>query len=113
MSTRPPLNPAGPKQPDAGSLDRPACPPGRATPSALLHELRAVAELHELRAVTELHELRAVTELHELPARLNHQPRAHHSGRCGRSVPSVVSAPWPGCTMVSSANRSNSFVVTS
>ena len=25
-----------------------------------------------------------------------HQPRARHSGRCGRSAPSVVSSPWPG-----------------
>ena len=32
----------------------------------------------------------------------NHQPRARHSSRCGRSAPSVVSAPCPGCTIVSS-----------
>lgn len=25
-----------------------------------------------------------------------YQPRARHSGRAGRSAPSVVSAPWPG-----------------
>lgn len=25
-----------------------------------------------------------------------HQPRARHSGRCGRSAPRVVSLPWPG-----------------
>jgi hypothetical protein len=25
-----------------------------------------------------------------------YQPRARHSPRCGRSVPRVVSAPWPG-----------------
>ena len=26
----------------------------------------------------------------------DHQPRSRHSGRLGRSVPSVVSSPWPG-----------------
>ena len=26
----------------------------------------------------------------------SHQPRARHSGRLGRSAPSVVSLPWPG-----------------
>ena len=30
----------------------------------------------------------------------SHQPRARHSPRCGRSVPSVVSWPWPGYTQV-------------
>ncbi len=25
-----------------------------------------------------------------------HQPRARHSGICGRSAPSVLSFPWPG-----------------
>jgi hypothetical protein len=28
-----------------------------------------------------------------LPA---YQPRARHPGTCGRSVPTVVSPPWPG-----------------
>ncbi len=30
------------------------------------------------------------------PAEGAHQPRARHSPRCGRSVPSVVSLPCPG-----------------
>ena len=38
-----------------------------------------------------------------------HQPRSTHSCRCGRSVPMVVSSPWPGRTMVS-AGSVNSFV---
>ena len=38
--------------------------------------------------------------------RPTYQPRFRHSARCGRSVPSVVSSPWPGCTTVSSSKRS-------
>ena len=34
-----------------------------------------------------------------------YQPRVRHSVRCGRSVPSVVSSPWPGWTTVSSSKR--------
>lgn len=30
------------------------------------------------------------------PRARRHQPRRCHSGRCGRSSPSVVSSPWPG-----------------
>ncbi len=40
----------------------------------------------------------------------DYQPRSIHSWRCGRSVPIVVSAPWPGSTIVSSGNV-NSFDV--
>ena len=38
-----------------------------------------------------------------------HQPRSTHSCRCGRSVPIVVSTPWPGITIVS-AGRVNSLL---
>lgn len=34
-----------------------------------------------------------------------YQPRRRHSPRCGRSAPSVVSSPWPGCTTAASSNR--------
>ena len=33
-----------------------------------------------------------------------YHPLSTHSWRCGRSVPMVVFAPWPGNTMVSSGN---------
>jgi len=36
----------------------------------------------------------------------SYQPRLRHVPRCGRSVPSVVSSPWPGCTTVASSKRS-------
>jgi drug/metabolite transporter (DMT)-like permease len=41
-----------------------------------------------------------------------YQPRSRHSGRCGRSVPSVVSLPCPGYTQVSSGSRSKILVTT-
>ena len=31
-----------------------------------------------------------------VPTAEAHQPRSRHSGSCGRSVPRVVSSPWPG-----------------
>ena len=34
-----------------------------------------------------------------------YQPRSIHSWRCGRSVPIVVSSPWPGSTIVSAGKR--------
>ncbi len=36
-----------------------------------------------------------------------YQPRSAHSWRCGRSVPMVVSSPWPGMTIVSAGNLEN------
>ena len=38
----------------------------------------------------------------------SHQPRSIHSSRWGRSVPIVVSRPWPGSTSVSSGSVENS-----
>ena len=37
-----------------------------------------------------------------------YQPRSIHSWRCGRSVPIVVSSPWPGITIVSAGAGENS-----
>ena len=42
-----------------------------------------------------------------------YQPRAGHSGRCGRSAPSVVSWPWPGYTRVPSGCGPNTHSSTS
>lgn len=44
---------------------------------------------------------------------LTYQPRARHSSRCGRSIPSVVDLPCPGWTTVSSGYFWKSLVDTS
>ena len=41
-----------------------------------------------------------VEQLHRVEG-TGYQPRSIHSWRCGRSVPIVVSSPWPGSTIVS------------
>lgn len=50
-----------------------------------------------LRAMAVLIEQDSTLRLYQSSATLAaHQPRARHSGRLGRSTPSVESSPWPG-----------------
>ena len=46
-------------------------------------------------------------ELQPIGPLSSYQPRSTHSWRWGDSAPTVVSAPWPGITMVSAANGRN------
>jgi hypothetical protein len=103
---RSPRAPTCPRLTAAGACGRPDHRPGRAAGSA-----RAARGRDRRRGARGRGAGRRVVVT--TADRAGHQPRSRHSPRCGRSVPSVVSLPWPGYTHVASGSGLNRRSVTS